>query len=211
MPEVVVLDYGMGNVGSAVRALAAAGAQVQLTADPARVAAADGLVIPGVGAFGAVMEALAGVDGPRLIRRRLEAGLPCLGICVGMQIMFASGDEGGVPTVGLGLWPGTVTALAAPVVPHMGWARVRVAGATQMFAGIADQHFYFVHSYAATGPIAAPHALATHGDDFIAAVADGPCWATQFHPEKSGLAGQRLLANWIATLPGSAGRGRSTK
>lgn len=209
-PRVVVLSYGSGNVRSAVRALERVGADVELTADRAAVEAADGLVVPGVGAFGAVMDQLRAVDAPRLIDRRLAGGRPVLGICVGMQVMFERSEEHGTTSEGLGQWPGAVTRLQADVVPHMGWSRVRPPRGTVLFDGVADQRFYFVHSYAATrdpaallgsGPTRPPRATwATHGQDFIAAVENGALCATQFHPEKSGDAGAQLLRNWLTTL-----------
>ncbi len=207
-PSVVVLDYGSGNVHSAAKALEAAGARVELTADRDRVAAADGLLVPGVGAFSAVMSALASVGGGRLIEKRLIADKPVLGICVGMQVLFEHGDERGVETEGLGEWPGTVTELDAPVVPHMGWNTVEAAEGTRLFSGIEDERFYFVHSYGAQEwtldpqpPFTAPKVTwSQHGSRFIAAIENGPLSATQFHPEKSGEAGIRLLGNWLGTL-----------
>lgn len=212
-PRVVVLDYGFGNVRSAVRALERVGAQVELTADADAAAAADGLVVPGVGAFAAVMAGLAAVRGAQIVERRLAGGRPVLGICVGMQVMFDEGDEHGVLTPGLGQWPGRVDRLSAPVVPHMGWSRVRAPEGTRLFAGLGDQRFYFVHSYAArsfplTAEGAAPAApftpplvtWAEHGEPFVAAVENGPLAATQFHPEKSGDAGAALLENWVRGL-----------
>ena len=207
-PSVVVLDYGSGNVHSAAKALEAAGARVELTADRDRVAAADGLLVPGVGAFSAVMAALSSVGGARLIEKRLIADKPVLGICVGMQVLFEHGDERGVETEGLGEWPGTVTALDAPVVPHMGWNTVEAAEGTRLFSGIEDERFYFVHSYGAQEwtldpqpPFTAPKVTwSQHGSRFIAAIENGPLSATQFHPEKSGEAGIRLLGNWLGTL-----------
>jgi len=207
-PSVVVLDYGSGNVHSAAKALEAAGARVELTADRDRVAAADGLLVPGVGAFSAVMAALSSVGGARLIEKRLIADKPVLGICVGMQVLFEHGDERGVETEGLGEWPGTVTELDAPVVPHMGWNTVEAAEGTRLFSGIEDERFYFVHSYGAQEwsldpqpPFTAPKVTwSQHGSRFIAAIENGPLSATQFHPEKSGEAGIRLLGNWLGTL-----------
>lgn len=207
-PTVVVLDYGSGNVHSAVKALDAAGANVTLTRDRDLVANADGLLVPGVGAFAAVMSALREVRGDELIERRLAGGLPVLGICVGMQVMFERGVEHGLDTEGLGEWPGVVDQLDAPILPHMGWNTVEVAEGSRLFAGIEDERFYFVHSYAATdwsleayGAFAQPRVThATHGERFIAAVENGPLCATQFHPEKSGEAGLTLLRNWIATF-----------
>lgn len=209
----VVLDYGSGNTHSAVRALERAGASVQLTADPSAVADAGGLVVPGVGAYAAVMSALRAAGGDRMIERRLAGGRPVLGICVGLQVMFSHGVEHGQQTPGLGQWPGVVERLNAPIVPHMGWSRVEPPPGSVLFDGVAHQRFYFVHSYGVTSdpaaalaaagetPLAPPRITwAQHGDRFVAAVENGPLSATQFHPEKSGDAGARLLRNWVETL-----------
>ncbi len=207
-PSVVVLDYGSGNVHSAAKALEAAGARVTLSADRDAVMAADGLLVPGVGAFAAVMQALRAVRGDELIERRLAGGRKVLGICVGMQVLFERGVERGVETEGLGEWPGTVEELHAPVLPHMGWNAVSAPEDSALFAGLRDERFYFVHSYAArtwslegVGAFRAPRVTwAQHGELFVAAAENGPLSATQFHPEKSGEAGIRLLGNWLATL-----------
>ncbi|MFI1091370.1 imidazole glycerol phosphate synthase subunit HisH [Streptomyces sp. NPDC020917] len=208
--SVVVLDYGFGNVRSAERALARAGATVEITADYDRAMAADGLLVPGVGAFAACMAGLKDVRGDWIIGRRLAGGRPVMGICVGMQILFARGIEHGVESDGLDEWPGTVEPLRAPVVPHMGWNTVKAPADSVQFAGLdEDARFYFVHSYAVrswdlearNAAIQAPRvAWTTHGEPFVAAVENGPLWATQFHPEKSGDAGAQLLANWLGTL-----------
>ncbi|MGQ4494682.1 imidazole glycerol phosphate synthase subunit HisH [Dermabacteraceae bacterium P13077] len=209
-PRVVVLDYGSGNVRSAVRALAAQGAEVTLSADPVLVQEADGLVVPGVGAFAAAMQQLRACGADRLIERRLAGGGPVLGICVGMQIMFSEGREHGIFSEGLAQWPGSVTRLEADVLPHMGWNTVTPAQDSRLFAGIADERFYFVHSYGVTqwhfDPLPGLRApLVTWGEHggqrFIAAVENGPLAATQFHPEKSGEAGGKLLRNWLDSLP----------
>ena len=207
-PSVVVLDYGSGNVHSAAKALEAAGARVELTADRDRVAAADGLLVPGVGAFSAVIQALNTVNGGRMIDQRLIADKPVLGICVGMQVMFENSVERGNESEGLGEWPGTVTELNAPVLPHIGWNTVDAPEGSRLFAGIEDERFYFVHSFAAQEwtldpipPFTAPKVTwAEHGSRFIAAIENGPLSATQFHPEKSGEPGIRLLSNWLQTL-----------
>ena len=199
--DVVVFDYGSGNVRSAVRALERVGARVNLTADPDAVAAADGLVVPGVGAFAAVMEGLRDVGAPRMIERRLAGGRPVLGICVGLQVMFTTGVEHGVRTEGLDQWPGTVERLEAPVVPHMGWSTVEPPEGSVLFDGIEDERFYFVHSYGVrTAPDYVRVTWAEHGLRFVAAVENGALSATQFHPEKSGDAGSELLRNWLGTL-----------
>jgi glutamine amidotransferase len=202
--SVVVLDYGSGNLRSAQRALERVGADVQVTADRAAALAADGLVVPGVGAFEACMNGLRAIGGDEIIAERLSAGRPVLGVCVGMQILFAHGVEFGVDSRGCGQWPGSVTRLEAPVIPHMGWNVVAAAPGSRLFKGLApDTRFYFVHSYAAQRWEGDPDALltwATHHVPFLAAVEDGPLSATQFHPEKSGDAGAALLANGVEGL-----------
>lgn len=211
--RVVVLDHGSGNVRSAVRALEAAGAQVDLTADRAAALAADGLVVPGVGAFAATMSQIRAVGGDRLIEQRLAGGRPVLGICVGLQVLFEYGTEHGQRVKGLGQWPGEITRLDAEVVPHMGWNTVDAPEGSRLFTGIEAERFYFVHSYAARSwdlqplaPLAEPLITwSQHGGDrFIAAVENGALTATQFHPEKSGQAGLHLLRNWLDTLPETA-------
>ncbi len=201
MTRVVVLDYGSGNLRSAQRALERAGADVTVTADRSAALAADGLVVPGVGAFEACMAGLRGIGGEEIIAERVAARRPVLGVCVGMQILFARGVEFGVQSTGCGQWPGSVTRLDAPVIPHMGWNTVEAAPGSRLFKGLdAGTRFYFVHSYAAQSWEGDPGALltwATHHVRFLAAVEDGPLSATQFHPEKSGDAGAVLLANWL--------------
>jgi glutamine amidotransferase len=209
--RVVVLDYGSGNLRSAERALAATGADVTVTADLGEATAADGLVVPGVGAFAACMAGLEAAGAGPVIAERVQAGRPVLGICVGAQIMFDSGDEHGVLTKGLGLLPGSVTRLGARRVPHMGWNLLDAPAASALFEGIgADARAYFVHSYAVT-PNADLDAVAivttsTHESaTFVAAAERGPLAVTQFHPEKSSSVGARLLANWVRGLGRPAG------
>ena len=207
--KVVVLNAGTGNVRSAVRALERVGAEVELTADQDAVMNADGLVVPGVGAFKAVIDKLRAVRGDRFIERRLAGGRPVLGICVGLQILFDRGTEHGVHE-GLAQWPGSVDLLPASVVPHMGWSPVEVGAGSTLFSGVENERFYFVHSYAVQsdpseelgGGIFTPPivSFATHDVRFVAAVENGPLTATQFHPEKSGDAGSHLLENWVHTL-----------
>jgi len=204
----VLLDYGSGNVHSAAKALELAGAEVTLTADRASALAADGLVVPGVGAFEAVVNQLATVGGAATIEKRLAGGRPVLGICVGMQVLFEHGLERGNDSPGLGAWPGVVTELDAPILPHMGWNTVEAPEDSLLFEGIGDERFYFVHSYAALewtlqvdDPFPQPRLTwAEYGSRFLAAVENGPLAATQFHPEKSGRAGIRLLENWLASV-----------
>jgi imidazole glycerol-phosphate synthase subunit HisH len=202
--SVVVLDYGSGNLRSAQRALQRVGADVEVTADLEKAASADGLVVPGVGAFEACMAGLRGINGQQAIADRVAAGRPVLGVCVGMQILFARGVEFGVESTGCGQWPGAVTRLDAPVIPHMGWNVVAAAPGSALFKGLdAGARFYFVHSYAAQqweGHTDALLTWATHGAPFLAAVEDGPLAATQFHPEKSGDAGADVLSNWVEGL-----------
>jgi glutamine amidotransferase len=207
-PDVVVLDYGSGNLRSAERAVARAGASVTVTADPDSALECDGLVVPGVGAFAACIAGLRSVGGDKIIARRAELGRPVLGICVGMQVLFAGGVEHGVSSDGCGVWPGVVDGLDAPVLPHMGWNTVTPAAGSKLFAGLdAGTRFYFVHSYAlrmaGAGPLlnaGARITIAEHGEPFAAAVEQGVVSATQFHPEKSGDAGAVVLSNWLETL-----------
>jgi glutamine amidotransferase len=207
-PRVVVLDYGSGNLRSAERALARAGADVTVTADLGAAAGCDGLVVPGVGAFAACMTGLRGIGGDKAIASRVEAGRPLLGICVGMQVLFAAGEEFGVHTDGCGVFPGTVDRLDAPVLPHMGWNTVAPPPGSVLFDGLpGGTRFYFVHSFGLrlrdAGPLQASGASLTvteHGEPFAAAVERGAVSATQFHPEKSGDAGAAVLRNWLATL-----------
>jgi glutamine amidotransferase len=208
-PAVAVLDYGSGNLRSAERALARAGGDVVVTSDPQVALDADGLVVPGVGAFAACMAGLRAVRGDWVVDHRLAGGRPVLGICVGMQILFARGVEHGTETDGCGEWPGTVEQLEAPVLPHMGWNTVEVPAGSTLFDGVAGERFYFVHSYGVrrwelddvADPFVPPRVTwAEHGSRFVAAVENGPLCATQFHPEKSGDAGLHLLATWVRSL-----------
>lgn len=207
--QVVVLDYGSGNLRSAQRALERVGARVHVTADFDEAVNAPALVLPGVGAFAACMEGIRAVRGDVIVDRRLAGGRPVLGICVGMQVMFDEGIEHGIATAGLGEWPGVVGPLDAPVLPHMGWNTVEAPAGSTLFRGLAGERFYFVHSYGVTdwrldatdpnrpAPLVS---WAHHGVDFVAAVENGPLCATQFHPEKSGEAGLTLLGNWLDSL-----------
>lgn len=203
MTLVAVLDYGSGNLHSATKALAACGATVTLTSDPAVVAEADGLVVPGVGAFAACVRGLRAVGGGEMIGARIAVGAPVLGICVGHQTLFEGGVEHGTQDPGLGFFPGIVEQLRSDRLPHMGWNLVEAPAESRLFAGVADQRFYFVHSYGVhtdPGPDVVTTWVEHGGDRFVAAVERGPLSSTQFHPEKSGDAGARLLDNWVASI-----------
>jgi glutamine amidotransferase len=202
--NVVILDYGSGNLRSAERAVARTGADVTVTSDLAAAADADGLVVPGVGAYAACMAGIEALNAGPVIAERVAAGRPVIGICVGMQILFESGVEHGVETKGLGLLPGSVTKLSAERIPHMGWNTVEVPSGSRLLGGLApDTRFYFVHSYAAQDLDLLKNTLVTtanHDLPFAAVVEAGPLSAAQFHPEKSADAGFALLSNWVATL-----------
>ena len=199
-PRVVVLDYGSGNLRSAERALSKVGADVTVTADIDAARDCDGLVVPGVGAFAACMEGVHRVHGEEVVQARVSREQPVLGICVGMQVLYETGDEHGVESAGIGVLPGRVERMSAAVLPHMGWNTVQPPEHSALFDGVSGERFYFVHSYA-VAPAGEGEATATHGDTtFVAAVERGVLAATQFHPEKSGDAGLQLLRNWVRTL-----------
>lgn len=202
-----VLDYGSGNLHSACKALQTAGARVVLSADPAQLETCHGLLVPGVGAFSACMAGLRAVGGDRLIRDWVDRGRPVLGICVGHQVLFGSGVEHGVDTPGVAILPGRVDLLAARRLPHMGWNTVRPEAGSRLFAGLAGEYFYFVHSYGVHelpslidgDPVV--RTFTTHeADEFLAGVEWRSLSSVQFHPEKSGEAGARLLSNWLGQL-----------
>jgi glutamine amidotransferase len=199
---IAILDYGSGNLRSAQRAFERSGSQVVVTSDRDVALNAAGLVVPGVGAFSACMRGLVTIGGDQIVRDRIKANRPTLGICVGMQILFRDGDEHVTSELhrGVGIWQESITKLAAPILPHMGWNTVSVTGPSQLFKGIADQAFYFVHSYAAKSPVGVAQGWTTHGEKFLSAVEDGAIFATQFHPEKSGDAGLELIKNWVELL-----------
>ena len=199
---IAILDYGSGNLRSAQRAFERSGSEVVVTSDRDTALNAAGLVVPGVGAFAACMRGLVAIGGNEIVRARVAAKRPTLGICVGMQILFRDGDEhaNSTPHDGVGIWQESITKLVAPILPHMGWNTVAVTGPSQLFTGIADQSFYFVHSYAAKSSVGSAQAWTTHGEKFLSAVEDGAICATQFHPEKSGDAGLELIKNWVGLL-----------
>ncbi len=199
---IAILDYGSGNLRSAQRAFERSGSEVVVTSDRDVALNAAGLVVPGVGAFAACMRGLVAIGGDEIVRERVAAQRPTLGICVGMQILFRDGDEHTSSELhkGVGIWQESVTKLAAPILPHMGWNTVDVTGPSQLFNGVADQSFYFVHSYAAKSKVGSVQGWTTHGEKFLSTVEDGAICATQFHPEKSGDAGLQLIKNWVGLL-----------
>ena len=199
---IAILDYGSGNLRSAQRAFERSGSEVVVTSDKEIALNAAGLVVPGVGAFAACMRGLINVGGEEIVRARVAAKRPTLGICVGMQIFFRDGDEhtDGELHKGVGVWQESITKLKAPILPHMGWNTVSVTGNSNLFEGLSDQSFYFVHSYAAKTAVGVTQAWTTHGEKFLSAVEDGAICATQFHPEKSGDAGLALIKNWVGML-----------
>ena len=200
LPAVVVVDYGSGNLRSAERALAKVGAQVRMATSATDIGDCDGVVVPGVGAFAACMAGVRASGADALVRDRVEAGRPVLGICVGMQVMYETGDEHDVETDGIGVLPGRVERLDADVLPHMGWNTVEAAAGSRLFAGVESERFYFVHSYAAKSAGDWASTYAEHGERFVAAVEGDVLAATQFHPEKSGDAGAHVLGNWLAAI-----------
>ena len=196
---IAILDYGSGNLRSAQRAFETSGREVVITSDYQVALNADGLVVPGVGAFAACMEGLIKVRGDQIVRERIAAARPTLGICVGMQILFSQGVEHGTHP-GVGIWNATVEKLEAPILPHMGWNTVKAGAGSQLFNGVEEESFYFVHSYAVKNSVGTISTRSNYGEDFLAAVEDGAIAATQFHPEKSGDAGLHLIKNWVQTL-----------
>ncbi len=202
MPEITrvgVIDHGSGNLHSACRALSEAGAEVVLSRHLDELARTDALALPGVGALASCMAGLRAMGGDELVADQVDRGRPLLGICVGHQMLFEDGEERGEPVAGLGILPGTVTMLPADRLPHMGWNTVAPCEGTRLFRGIEEERFYFVHSYGLVDP--GQHTgitTCTHEDAvFVAACELGAVCSTQFHPEKSGQAGQRLLRNWL--------------
>ncbi len=199
---IAILDYGSGNLRSAERAFATAGQEVIVTSDRALALEAQGLVVPGVGAFAACMAGLGKVNGSEIIRERIALERPVLGICIGMQILFSQGSEqseNGIHT-GVGIWEGEVSKITAPILPHMGWNTVETHAQSELFKGVEEESFYFVHSYAAKSAVGKLSSWTTYGEPFISAVEDGYVTATQFHPEKSGDAGLQLIKNWVGAL-----------
>jgi glutamine amidotransferase len=203
-PPVAVLDYGVGNLHSAAKALDRAGAEVRVVPTVAEAGGAAGLVVPGVGAYGACLNGLASAGGAAAVAGWLEGGRPLLGICVGMQLLFEASEEGPIGD-GVGVVPGKIRRLTGDVkIPHIGWDEVTVRPGSRLFAGLGDgTRFYFVHSYAPEPDGDAVAAVCDYGGRFAAAVEHGNLFGTQFHPEKSGEAGLALLANFV-TVAGAA-------
>jgi len=198
-PPIALVDYGVGNLHSAAKALDRAGADVRLVTAVADAGpSAAGLVVPGVGAYGACLEGLGTAGGPAAVADWLAGGRPLLGICVGMQLLFEASEEGPV-TGGVGALPGKVRRLGGGVkIPHIGWNQVTVRPGSRLFAGLPDgARFYFVHSYAPEPDGEAVAAVCDYGGRFAAAVESQNLFGTQFHPEKSGHAGLALLANFV--------------
>lgn len=201
---IAILDYGSGNLRSALRAFSTSGRDVLVTADRKICLEAEGLVVPGVGAFQSCMKGLLSVGGDEIIRERRDKDRPTLGICIGMQIFFSEGlepsrDHPGA-TKGVGIWPGSVSRIESSVLPHMGWNTVMVADDSELFKGVEGEAFYFVHSYAAKVAVEKGTSWSEYGEKFVSALEDGSFSATQFHPEKSGMAGLALIKNWIRSL-----------
>ena len=203
-PPVAVLDYGVGNLHSAAKALDRAGAEVRVVPTVAEAGGAAGLVVPGVGAYGACLNGLASAGGAAAVAGWLEGGRPLLGICVGMQLLFEASEEGPVSD-GVGVVPGKIRRLTGDVkIPHIGWDEITVRPGSRLFAGLGHgTRFYFVHSYAPEPDSDAVAAVCDYGGRFGAAVEHGNLFGTQFHPEKSGQAGLALLANFV-TVVGAA-------
>ena len=195
---IAILDYGSGNLRSAQRAFALTGHDVLLTSKRSEFLKADAFVVPGVGAYGACMKQLEEIDGRGAVSEAVNSGKPIFGICVGMQILFTSGSEKG-KHLGLGYFPGDVSLINAPVLPHIGWNDVNAT--SPIFHGVESEKFYFVHSYAAKNDVeSAQVSWTTYGERFVAAISKENIFATQFHPEKSGDAGAKLIENWAKQI-----------
>jgi len=201
-PRIAICDYGVGNLRSVERALLHAGAEVVLTGDADAMRACAGVVLPGVGAFGAAVDALESTGLGEVVKDIAHSGTPLLGVCLGHQLLFEESDENGGRR-GLGLLPGRVVRLGAErgKIPHMGWNQLHLAARTPFFDGVDEGAYaYFVHSYAATGQTTDTDAVVAttdYGGPIVAACARDNVWSTQFHPEKSGTAGLRLYANFV--------------
>jgi glutamine amidotransferase len=214
--KIALVEYGAGNLPSVERALARLGADTFRAPAPEALADADAIILPGVGHFGALMRQLGerGMIGP--LRERISHGVPFLGICLGLQALFSASDEA-PDDRGLGIFPGHVAAMPATAkLPHMGWNQLERREPARLLEGVPDDaYFYFAHSFAAmssaTGPGHAEAALCNHGGRFVAVVENGSICGVQFHPEKSGQAGARLLENFLRLAQGCAKNGNGEK
>ena len=209
MTRIAILDYGMGNLRSVEKALERVGSRAPITADHGEARTADGVILPGVGAFPRAMARIRDLGLDELVSERAAAGVPVLGICLGLQLLFETSTElGGAE--GLGLLPGPVEELDAEglKVPHIGWSAVRWERRSRLAHGIADETpFYFVHSLAPRPQAGAVLGTAEYGSRFACAAESGTVFGVQFHPEKSSSAGLRLLANFAgicAAAPAAA-------
>jgi len=207
-PSITVIDYGLGNIRSVSKALALAGGDVRISAEIKKIESSDGIVLPGVGAFGKGMENLKKAGLIKVINSQIEAGKPCLGICLGLQMLFSVSEEHG-SSPGMDIIKGKVKLFRNDLkIPHMGWNKVKFqnspTGESGMFEGIADEsYFYFVHSYYVSPEDAALVSSTTdYGDEFASSVVKDNLWAVQFHPEKSGKDGLRIMKNFIARCGG---------
>jgi glutamine amidotransferase len=207
-PTIAIADYGIGNLGSLTNALEFCGANVVLTDQSQELLNADGMVLPGNGAFGASKIAMQERSILRWLGQRVAGGRPVLAVCVGFQILFESSEEFGTHE-GMGEWPGTVQKLPTEAVPHIGWSEVTPEPDSVLFAGLENERFYFSHSYGVLDwdfdqgneAMVPPQVSWAHHDaDFIAAIENGPLTGVQFHPELSGRAGLTLMKNWLGTL-----------
>lgn len=199
---IAIFDYGSGNLRSALRAFETTGQQVVVTSDIQTLKSAQGLVIPGVGAFSACVASLLKFKASEIIQYRVAKQLPIFGICVGMQILFSDSQEGAPADkkAGIGIWPNKVVKLSNPILPHIGWNTVSAGSNSVLFNGLDQEQFYFVHSYAVVESAGKIASWSDYDQKFLAAVEDGTVVATQFHPEKSGKAGLKLISNWVASL-----------
>lgn len=199
---IAIFDYGSGNLRSALRAFETTGQKVVVTSDIQALKSAQGLVIPGVGAFSACVASLLKYKASEIIQHRVDKQLPIFGICVGMQILFSDSQEGAPADkrAGIGIWPNQVVKLSNPILPHMGWNTVSAGSDSVLFNGLDQEQFYFVHSYAVVESAGKIASWSDYDQKFLAAVEDGSIVATQFHPEKSGKAGLKLISNWAASL-----------
>lgn len=203
MKRIIVIDYGLGNLRSVRRGLERAGAQVEVTSDSSQFGSADGLVLPGVGAFNSAMQ---NVQNKKIaLLHAVEDGIPMLGICLGMQMLLSLSDEGerqSSPVEGLNFLPGHVKRFnfggtaEKLKIPHMGWNRLEVVKDNALVQGVNGRYAYFVHSYY-TEPSSHTIATSRYGTVFAAAIASGSVFGTQFHPEKSSAVGLRILKNFV--------------